>query len=158
MSSPPGGYDISRPLIPNLLTPPPLFYPQARKTGLSLKSAGKCNTLPIERWVYKMKISAFILCLMMATSIFPVAGYAADTNDAPSPAILSDRTWTIDGHSISNIHYMGIEDRNGTMCAFFTSKKGGGPIRFTLDKLSPDDIEAIKRFNPTLEPRVKITE
>ena len=99
-----------------------------------------------------------ILCVMMATSICPIAGYAADTNDAPSPAMLYDRTWTIDGHSMSHLHYLGIEDRNGTLYAFFTSKRGGGPRRFTLDLLSTEDIEAIKKINPTLEPRVIIKE
>ena len=94
----------------------------------------------------------------MATSIFPVAGYAADTNDAPSPAILYDRTWTVDGHSRSNWHYLGITERNGTNYAFFATKKWGGQIVVTLDMLSTDDIEAIKQFNPTLEPRYRSTE
>ena len=105
-----------------------------------------------------MNYHTVILCVMMATSICPIAGYAADTNDAPSPAMLYERTWTIDGHSMSNLHYLGIEDRNGTLYAFFTSKRGGGPRRFTLDLLSTEDIEAIKKINPTLEPRVIIKE
>ena len=103
-----------------------------------------------------MKIAIPILSLMMATTIFPISGYSTETNATPPPPPIDERVWTIDGRPIPSLHYVGIEEQDGTKYAFFTSKHGGGTRRFTLDMLSPEDIDAIKNINPTLEPENKM--
>lgn len=88
----------------------------------------------------------------MVSALTPIAGYASDTNDAPSPISISERIWTVQGRPISSFRYVGIIEVRGTNCVFFTSKHSGGPRTVPFDALSPEDIEAIKKINPELKP------
>ena len=88
---------------------------------------------------------------MMATALAPITSSAADTTALPLPPSI-ERTWTIGGHKISNLFYRGTFEKDGIRYARFI-KEGLGISSFPLDELSPEDLEAIKEYDRTLESK-----
>ena len=99
----------------------------------------------------EMKSAATILCVMIATALAPIASSAADTTALPLPPPI-ERTWTIGGHKISNLLYRGTFEKDGIRYARFI-KEGLGISSFSLDELSPEDIEAIKEYDQIPESK-----
>ena len=99
----------------------------------------------------EMKSAATILCVMIATALAPIASSAADTTALPLPSSI-ERTWTIGGHKISNLLYRGTFEKDGIRYARFI-KEGLGISSFSLDELSPEDIEAIKEYDQIPESK-----
>ena len=87
----------------------------------------------------------------MAIVTSTISSFANGTNAAPLPPSI-ERIWTIDGHKISNLFYRGTYEKDGVRYARFI-KEGLGISSFPLDKLSPEDIEAIKEYDRTLESK-----
>ena len=99
----------------------------------------------------EMKRAATILGVMTATALAPITSSAADTTALPPPPSI-ERTWTIGGHKISNLLYRGTFEKDGIRYARFI-KEGLGISSFSLDELSPEDIEAIKEYDQIPESK-----